>query len=134
MKCFLAISLLLVTNQIFVKADEIEEDEYEHWLDQVTSPRRRLFDIATVAAWTGVLSAVGAWGGANYGGQIHIENHLCHDLIYNGNYVLTHGSWKSHCNNVLGGTADGCTVTGNWNQGAEGMMQFEVENTGWALS
>ena len=49
-------------------------------------------------------------------------------------YVLTHGSWKSHCTNVLGGTKDGCTATGYFENGAEGMMQYEVADTGHALS
>merc|ERR1719361_119648 len=99
------------------------------------NPRRRLFDIATIAAWTGVLSALGSWTSiSGYGGSIHIENHLCHNLAYNGHYVLTHGSWKSHCNMILGGSDDGCQLNGVWNRGAEGMMQFEVEGTGRAIN
>lgn len=92
------------------------------------------FDIAIVAAYVGSLATVHSWASASYGAYIKIENHLCHNLIYNGKYVLTHGSWKSHCSNVLGGTKDGCTVTGAMNSGAEGMIQFDVENTGKALN
>ena len=137
MKRVLAVSLLVLTSQILVKSQEVtfDDDEMdEFWANHLESPRRRLFDIGVVAAYVGILATAGSWLSPNYGGQIKIENYLCHDLIYNGRYVLTHGSWKSHCNVVQGGTSDGCTVTGNWNIGAEGMMQFEVADTGHALS
>ena len=137
MKRVLAVLLLVFAIQVLAKAQEVtfDDDEIdEFWLNHLESPRRRLFDIGVVAAYVGIIHTAGTFVTPSYGGQIKIENYLCHDLIYNGRYVLTHGSWKSHCNVVQGGTSDGCTVTGIWNQGAEGMMQFEVADTGHALS
>ena len=113
------------------------EDEDIDWdaLEMSPNPRRRMIDIATIAAWTGVLSTLGSWSSiSGYGGNLHIENHLCHNLVYDGKYVLTHGSWKSHCNVIQGGSDDGCQLNGVMNRGAEGMMQFEVEGTGRAIS
>lgn len=129
MKHSFTIALLVLTNQILVSADQADEDE--SWL---VSPRRRLSDIATIPAYPGALQTVGSWGGANYGGQIKIENNLCHDLVYHHDYVLTHGWFLNPPPNVSPGTVDGCTLTGHMNEGAEGMIQYEIANTGYALS
>jgi len=108
-------------------------DQYANKSDEELAFGIAEIDIGAIANYAGIISTgqgIVALIASDYGGTIRIKNYLCGGhLIYEAGFYLAKGSFKEHCSSILQGTEAGCTITGWWNNGIYGMVQFDFRNT-----